>query len=217
MLLLYSMLPLRLNPFYRKTSPASAVLLPWRTPPMRVRRRDGRGRQSGQTAQTTKHTRKAQSVMSIQSGKQARTTIRTLALACMGAALGLAGSAHAVSYTVAGITVSSPDAGFSQPSANTFYFPTGAGITTFTFGDGRGFILTSSEQPAGNDTTRNIVGIPAAGNVINAITGGGGASTVTLRDALSGATLVLDYYYNSIGPARLPRSGRTTGYPGRRW
>ncbi len=118
----------------------------------------------------------------------------------MGAALGLAGSAHAVSYTVAGITVSSPDAGFSQPSANTFYFPTGAGMTTFTFADGRGFTLTSDEQNLGHGANRNIVGIPAAGNVINAIAGFGGASFITLRDALSGATLVSDDYFNLIGP-----------------
>jgi hypothetical protein len=118
----------------------------------------------------------------------------------MGAVLGLAGSAHAVSYTVAGITVSSPDAGFSQPSANNLYFPTGAGVTTFTFGDGRGFTLTNSEQSAGNSTSRNIVGIPAAGNAVNVIAGVGGASAITLRDALNGATLVSDYYDNLIGP-----------------
>ena len=137
--------------------------------------------------------------MTIRSNKQTRITARALTLACLGAALGLAGSAHAVSYTVAGITVSSPDAGFSQPSANTFYFPTGAGVTTFTFGDGRGFTLTSNEQ-GGNSSSENIAGIPAAGNVINAIAGFGGASIVTLRDALSGAILVSDRYYNLIGP-----------------
>lgn len=120
-------------------------------------------------------------------------------LTCIGTVLGLAGSAHAVSYTVAGITVSSPDAGFSQPSANTFYFPPGAGSTTFTFGDGRGFTLTSNEQ-WGNGASENIAGIPAAGNTINAIAGFGGASTITLRDALSGATLISDDYYNLIGP-----------------
>lgn len=118
----------------------------------------------------------------------------------MGAALGLASSAHAVSYTVAGITVSSPDAGFSQPSANTFYFPTGAGVTTFTFADGRGFTLTNSEQNMGQISNRNIVGIPAAGNVINAIVGIGSKSTITLRDALSGATLVSSYYVTLDGP-----------------
>jgi hypothetical protein len=160
----------------------------------------GKNQQRSQTAQTTKQTRKAPSVMTIQSKKKARTTARALTLACMAAALGLAGSAHAVSYTVAGITVSSPDAGFSQPSANTFYFPTGAGTTTFTFGDGRGFTLASDEQNLGHGTSRNIVGIPAAGNAINAIAGFGGASTITLRDALSGATLVSDNYFNLIGP-----------------
>ncbi len=118
----------------------------------------------------------------------------------MAAALGLAGSAHALSYTVAGITVSSPDAGFSQPSANTFYFPNGAGVTTFTFADGRGFTFTHSEQNLGQSSDRNIIGIPAAGNTINAIAGFGGASTITLRDALSGAILVSDGYGNLNGP-----------------
>jgi hypothetical protein len=152
------------------------------------------------TAQITNHTKKAPSVMTTQSKKQARTTIRSLTLACMGAALGLAGSAHAVNYTVAGITVSSPDAGFSQPSSNTLYLPSGAGITTFTFGDGRGFTLTSNEQSAGNSASRNIAGIPVAGNTINAIAGVGGASLVSLHDALSGTTLVSDNFYNLIGP-----------------
>jgi hypothetical protein len=158
----------------------------------------GKNQQRSQTAQTTKQTKKAPSDMTFRSSKPARITARALTLACMGAALGLAGSAHAVSYTVAGITVSSPDAGFSQPSANTLYFPTGAGITTFTFGDGRGFTLTNSEQ-GGGAPFENIVGIPVAGNVINTIAGFGGASTVTLRDALSGAILASDYYYNLIG------------------
>ncbi|MDP1924345.1 MAG: autotransporter outer membrane beta-barrel domain-containing protein [Thiobacillus sp.] len=138
--------------------------------------------------------------MTTQPRNQARTPLRALTLACMGAALGLAGSAHAVSYTVAGITVSSPDAGFSQPSANTFYFPTGAGVTTFTFADGRGFTFTHSEQNLGQGSNRNIIGIPAAGNTINAIAGFGGASTITLRDALSGAILVSDGYGNLNGP-----------------
>jgi hypothetical protein len=159
----------------------------------------GKNQQRSQTEQTTKQTMKALSVMSLRSNKQTRITARALALACMGAALGLAGSAHAVSYTVAGITVSSPDAGFSQPSANTLYFPTGAGITTFTFGDGRGFTLTNSEQNFGS-SFQNIVGIPAAGNAINAIAGFGGASTITLRDALSGATLVSGQYFTLTGP-----------------
>jgi hypothetical protein len=121
----------------------------------------------------------------------------------MGAALGLAGSAHAVSYTVAGITVSSSDAGFSQQTANTFYFPTGAGITTFTFSDGRGFTLTSDEQ-WGSSPSENIAGIPAAGNVINAIAGVGFLSTITLRDALSGAILVSDGYNNLNGSISAP-------------
>ncbi|MDP1927722.1 MAG: autotransporter outer membrane beta-barrel domain-containing protein [Thiobacillus sp.] len=142
--------------------------------------------------------------MTIRSNKPARTTARALTLACMGAALGLAGSANAVSYTVAGITVSSSDAGFSQPSANTFYFPTGAGVTTFTFGDGRGFTLTNSEQNNGQSSNRNIVGIPAAGNVINAIAGQGYNSVITLRDALSGATLVSDQYTNLSAPSGGP-------------
>jgi hypothetical protein len=160
----------------------------------------GKNQQRSQTAPTTKQTRKAPSDMTIRSSKSARITARALTLACMGAALGLAGSAHAVSYTVAGITVSSPDAGFSQPSANTFYFPTGAGVTTFTFGDGRGFTLTNSEQNNGRSSSRNIVGIPAAGNVINAIAGQGYNSTITLRDALSGTTLVSDRYTNLRSP-----------------
>jgi hypothetical protein len=122
----------------------------------------------------------------------------------MGAALCVAGSAHAVSYTVAGITVSSPDAGFSQPSANTFYFPTGAGVTTFTFADGRGFTLTNSEQNNGQSSSRNIVGIPAAGNVINAIAGQGYASTITLRDALSSVILVSDRYTVLSAPSGGP-------------
>lgn len=138
--------------------------------------------------------------MTVRSNKPARITARALTLACMGAALGLAGSAHAVSYTVAGITVSSPDAGFSQQTANTFYFPTGAGVTTFTFGDGRGFTLTNGEQNNGQSSDRNIVGIPAAGNVINAIAGQGYASIITLRDALSGATLVSDDFTTLAAP-----------------
>ena len=144
--------------------------------------------------------KKASSNMTTQSRNQARTPIRALTLACMGAVLGLAGSAHAVSYTVAGITVSSSDAGFSQPSTNTFYFPAGAGVTTFKFGDGRGFTLTNSEQNRGQLASKNIVGIPAAGNVINAIVGYGYATTITLRDALNGATLVSNRYSNLRGP-----------------
>ena len=52
--------------------------------------------------------------------------------------------AEAQSYTAnqnnGAITISSPDAGFSSPSANTFYFPSSSSATTtFTFADGRGF------------------------------------------------------------------------------
>lgn len=138
--------------------------------------------------------------MTARSGKQTKTAAKALALACVGTAMGLSSAAHAVSYTVAGITVSSNDAGFSQPSANTFYFPTGAGVTTFTFADGRGFTLTNSEQNFGQFADENIAGIPAAGNVINAIAGFGGASTITLRDALSGAVLVSNSYGTLNGP-----------------
>lgn len=134
--------------------------------------------------------------MTIQSKKQTSVTARALTFVCMGAALGQASLANAVSFTVAGITVSSPDAGFSQPSTNTFYFPSGAGITTFTYGDGRGFTLTNSEQPQRfqNSPSSNIAGIPAAGNVINAIAGYGFDSIITIRDALSGAILVSDQF-----------------------
>ncbi len=138
--------------------------------------------------------------MAVLSGTKTRIAAMALTFACIGAVLGLPNAAHAVSYTTAGIAVSSNDAGFSQSSANTFYFPTGAGVTTFTFGDGRGFTLTSNEQNLGHGASENIAGIPVGGNVVNVIAGFGGASTITLRDAQSNAILVSDDYFNLIGP-----------------
>ena len=125
--------------------------------------------------------------------------LNSIALATLGAVFGLVHAAHAASYTVGGITVASPDAGFSQPSANTFHFPAGSGVTTFSFADGRGFTLTNSEQIWGNDQFQNIAGIPSAGNAINVIAGYGAGSTVTIRDALNGTTLASGRYFTFIG------------------
>lgn len=136
--------------------------------------------------------------MTAQTKKQTGATAISFKLVCIGAVLGLASSAHAASYTTAGITVSSSGSGFSQPSANTFYFPT-SGITTFTFADGRGFTLTNSEQGI-SSPSRNIAGIPTAGGVINTIAGVGYLSNITLRDVQSGAVLVSDVYRTLVTP-----------------
>ncbi|MDI1309479.1 MAG: autotransporter outer membrane beta-barrel domain-containing protein [Methylotenera sp.] len=108
------------------------------------------------------------------------------------ALLSAASNALAASYTAAGITISSPDAGFSQQSANTFYFPTSSsGVTTFSFSDGRGFTINNTEQVGfGSSSSSNIAGIPNSGNLINVIAGYGFASSITILDALNGSSLV---------------------------
>jgi hypothetical protein len=107
--------------------------------------------------------------------------------------------AHAASYTINGVTVSSSDAGFSQPSANTIYFPSSStGVTTFTFADGNGFKISSSEADAVNDPSRNIAGLPSAGG-INAIAGVGFNSTITVLDAVSGTQLFSSNYRALLG------------------
>lgn len=65
---------------------------------------------------------------------KSRNSARVFAIGLMSSLMsGLAAQAHATSFTVNGITVSSDDAGLFQPTANTFHFPTSpAGVTTFT-------------------------------------------------------------------------------------
>lgn len=123
--------------------------------------------------------------MEFQFKKNRLALANTLAV---GLLLGQIVQVHAASYTVNGITVSSSDAGFSQASANTIYFPTGAGVTTFTFADGRGFTLTNSQQSFGNNPYLNIAGLPAGGG-INAIAGYDFHSIFTVKDALNNTQL----------------------------
>ena len=109
---------------------------------------------------------------------------------------GYSGVANSASYTANGITVSSSDPGFSQQSANTFYFPTtSSGLATFTFSDGRGFNINASEFSGFSQAANsNISGIPTTGNLINAIAGYGYNSLITVKDALNGATLFTNRY-----------------------
>ncbi|TXT24502.1 MAG: hypothetical protein FD131_4941 [Rhodocyclaceae bacterium] len=117
---------------------------------------------------------------------------RASALA-IGLLFGQIAQVHAVSYTINGITVSSNDSGFSQPSANTIYFPTGgADVTTFTFADGKGFTISNSEA-SGGSSSENIAGLPTGGG-INAIAGFGYNSTVTVRDAINSTQLFSGNY-----------------------
>lgn len=119
------------------------------------------------------------------------------ALFAIGLMSGLIAQAHATSFTINGITMSSDDAGFSQPSANTFHFPTSpAGVTTFTYSDGRGFTIMNDETGF-SSPSENIAGIPSAGG-INAIAGIGFNSTIVVKDARSGATLFSGRYRNDL-------------------
>lgn len=120
---------------------------------------------------------------------------------------------QAASYTVNGITASSNDAGFSQPSANTLYFPTGAGVTTFTFADGRGFTITNDEQFFGNGSSRNIAGLPSGGG-INAIAGLGDLSIITVRDARNNTQLFSGRYDTLTNPNFWPRPALNFTYAG---
>ena len=135
-----------------------------------------------------------------------KNNIRTIPLAIMSLAFGFSTSTYAAgpsSYTVnqagGAITISSPDAGFSQQSGNTFYFPSSSSaVTTFSFADGRGFTISNSEAGFGGNI-ENIAGIPTVGGGINMIAGFGHASTITVKDALSGATLFTGRYDTLIG------------------
>ncbi|MDO9283047.1 MAG: autotransporter outer membrane beta-barrel domain-containing protein [Methylotenera sp.] len=123
---------------------------------------------------------------------------RAIPLAIMSLAFGFSTPANAVSYTVnqsgGAITISSQDAGFSQQTANTFYFPTStSAVTTFSFADRRGFTISNTEAGF-NNNRENIVGIPSSGGGINMIAGIGYNSTITVKDALSGATLFTGLY-----------------------
>lgn len=136
-----------------------------------------------------------------------KNNFKVIPLAIMGVALCYNASAYAVgvgpsSYTVnqsgGAITISSPDF-ILQPSANTFFFqPSPSTVTTFSFADGRGFTISNSEGSPGSSSV-NIAGIPSAGGGINMIAGFGYASTITVKDALSGAVLFTDRYDNLIG------------------
>lgn len=123
---------------------------------------------------------------------------RASALA-IGLLFGQIAQVHAVSYTINGITVSSNDSGFSQPSANTIYFPAGAGVTTFAFADGKGFTISNSEGNFGNGASRNIAGLPNGGG-INAIAGFGSAATITVRDAINNTLLFSGRNLTSFAP-----------------
>jgi len=114
----------------------------------------------------------------------------------LGLMLGQIAQVHATSYTVNGITVSSSDAGFSQNSANTFYFPTGSGVTTFTFADGKGFKISNTEAIRGSATS-NIAGLPNSGG-INAIAGVGFNSVITVLDATNGTQLFSSRYRSLV-------------------
>ena len=123
------------------------------------------------------------------------------ALFAIGLVSGLVAQAHATSFTINGITVSSDDAGFAQPSANTVHFPSApGGVTTFTYGDGRGFTIMNDETSFGSSPSANIAGIPSAGG-INAIAGFGGASLIVVKDAGNGTTLFSDRFFSLNGGA----------------
>lgn len=110
---------------------------------------------------------------------------------------GLIAQAHATSFTVNDITVSSDDAGFSQPSANTFHFPTApGGVTTFTYSDGRGFTIMNDEAGF-SSSSENIAGIPSSGG-INAIAGFGFNTTIVVKDARNGTTLFSGRYRDDL-------------------
>ena len=98
-------------------------------------------------------------------------------------------TAHATSYTINGITVSSTGAGFSQQTANTVYLPSDTAPTTFTFAGGGGFTLTTSEYGRAQSASTNIAGLPSTGD-INVIAGYGYRATITIKDVLSNSPLI---------------------------
>lgn len=129
--------------------------------------------------------------------RPARKSRSSAGVFAIGLMSGLIAQAHATSFSVSGITVSSGDAGFAQASANTFHFPTSpVGVTTFTYSDGRGFTIMNDEAGF-NSPSENIAGIPSAGG-INAIAGVGFNSTITVKDARSGATLFSGQYRSDL-------------------
>ena len=152
---------------------------------------------------------------------QLKINLRAIHLAIMGIALCYNTSAYAdnvgpSSYTVnqsgGAITISSLDY-ISQPSANTFYFPSSrSAVTTFSFVDGRGFTISNDEADFGNAPYENIVGIPTFGGGINMIAGFALGSLITVKDALSGAVLFTDMYFNLTGNSPWIRPGMNISY-----
>ena len=112
---------------------------------------------------------------------QLKINLRAIHLAIMGIALcyntsayadGVGPSSYTVNQSGGAITISSLDY-ISQPSANTFHFPSSrSAVTTFSFVDGRGFTI-SNDEAGFNAPFENIVGIPTFGGGINMIAGFG--------------------------------------------
>ena len=112
--------------------------------------------------------------------------------------------AEAQTFTVnqnnGAIAISSPDAGFSQQSANTFYFPnSSSATTTFTFADGRGFYVTNmNEASFGGSIFSNYIGIQStspSGSLINASLGLGDAATFSVYSSVNHTLLFSGSYY----------------------
>jgi hypothetical protein len=111
-------------------------------------------------------------------------------------------ASYVVNQTGGAITISSPDAGFSQPSPNSIYLPTSStALTSFTFADGRGFKIKDSEAgaPYSQSVNSNIAGVPSSGGGINMIAGYGYLSNISIYDALNNSLLISGIYRTITG------------------